>query len=332
MATSREFAPPTPPPPPPRPGEDAADLSFVFDAVEQPPRLPKPRFAFTKGEEVSVAVPRVAHEQIAYAAANILAEGPDKDTRVHEARKTFKRLRALVRLIRDDLGQDVYRLENVTYRDIGRALAGPRDAAVRLATLELLSEDAPHAPFVPLRRRLERLHERLHAELLANDQLETEITVALLAGARRVSDWDLTRGIAPTDSGLERVYRRGRRRLREALSDPSPARLHELRKRVKYLRYQIQLLKAGWPEMLSETVASLDDLGELLGSEHDIADLTHYTNETDVLAGRAELMLAAAADAARRSLWSRIFPMAVRLYAEEPPEFVARIRSYWLAA
>ena len=45
---------------------------------------------------------------------------------VHSARKDMKKLRALLRLVRGELGASVYRRENACFREAAAALAGLR--------------------------------------------------------------------------------------------------------------------------------------------------------------------------------------------------------------
>ena len=61
---------------------------------------------------------------------------------MHEARKDMKKLRALLRLARGELGEDTFRRENACFRDAGRELAGVRDADVMLDTLTSLDLSA----------------------------------------------------------------------------------------------------------------------------------------------------------------------------------------------
>ena len=49
---------------------------------------------------------------------------------MHETRKALKRLRALVRLLREELGEQAFERENAALRDVARRLAGARDAEV----------------------------------------------------------------------------------------------------------------------------------------------------------------------------------------------------------
>src|SRR5690349_17569591 len=62
-----------------------------------------------------------------------------RDDTVHEVRKSLKRLRALLRLLRHSLGRDEYRRENLALRDAARPLAVVRDAKVFVGTIQGLA-------------------------------------------------------------------------------------------------------------------------------------------------------------------------------------------------
>src|SRR3954471_12662774 len=59
-----------------------------------------------------------------------------RDETVHEVRKSLKRLRALLRLLRHALGPDEYRRENRALRDTARPLGEVRDAKVFVGAIE----------------------------------------------------------------------------------------------------------------------------------------------------------------------------------------------------
>src|SRR5690606_16072424 len=58
---------------------------------------------------------------------------------VHQARKRWKKIRALLRLLQKPLG-NTYRRENKTFRNLGRSLSGLRDAEALVETVDLLSQ------------------------------------------------------------------------------------------------------------------------------------------------------------------------------------------------
>ncbi len=64
---------------------------------------------------------------------------------VHDARKAIKRMRALARLLRHELGEPEFRRVNDSLRSAAQRLAGARDAEVRLATLDALAKRHPRA-------------------------------------------------------------------------------------------------------------------------------------------------------------------------------------------
>ncbi len=92
-------------------------------------------------ETFSVGLKRIAAEELGGALEG-LRGGGDHST-VHDARKRFKKLRAVLRLVRSDLGRRRYREANTLLRDAGRELSGLRDAQVLVETLETLAERFP---------------------------------------------------------------------------------------------------------------------------------------------------------------------------------------------
>ena len=59
---------------------------------------------------------------------------------VHATRKHIKKARALLRLVRDELGKEVFKEENRRLRDVARSFSSSRDACVRLQVLERLHD------------------------------------------------------------------------------------------------------------------------------------------------------------------------------------------------
>jgi len=91
-------------------------------------------------EPLATGLKRIVHEQIDRALEQ-LAEAPEgRDEGVHDARKRFKKIRAVLRLVRDEIGQEVYQPENVFYRDAGRRLSDVRDSFVMIETLAGLTD------------------------------------------------------------------------------------------------------------------------------------------------------------------------------------------------
>ena len=260
------------------------------------------------------------------------------EERVHEARKALKRLRALVRLLRDELGEQTYERESALLRDAGRRLARARDAEVLLSTLEDLI--ARHRGKLASRRGVLRLRAHLQQErdgaaemALAASATHAGTLAELRALRARVSEWELAEpgGIEAIEPALERLYGKGCKRMRRAAKAKGEARrtrtLHEWRKRVKDLRYAAEMLGA------RKVAKRADDLGELLGEEHDLAVLAQRVRR-EAKAGRAsgapgrrsrKLLLKLIAKR-RARLRKRALRDGERLYARKPARFVRRVR------
>ena len=95
-------------------------------------------YALEENEQLSVAVKRIAVEQIDLAIDHVNAESADLNESVHATRQSLKRLRALVALTRGELGAEVFVREWTSFRKAGRLLARARDAAVVVQTLDSL--------------------------------------------------------------------------------------------------------------------------------------------------------------------------------------------------
>src|ERR1700754_513291 len=114
-------------------------------------------FRIKKNESASAGVRRVAEEPIDGAVGLIEKEGSAPAETVHELRKELKKFRAVLRLVRDEAGDEVFQRDNGAARDLGRKLSPVRDAAVRVSALDRLrktfEKDFPADEIAPIRKR-----------------------------------------------------------------------------------------------------------------------------------------------------------------------------------
>jgi CHAD domain-containing protein len=244
---------------------------------------------------------------------------------VHEARKDMKKIRALLRLARGELGGQRFARENACFRDAARELAGARDSDVMLETLGSL--DLPAGLSLELRNAIQAERD---ADGAGDRDAAARSAVAILKQARkRVDDWPLERdSFKALSKGLERTYRRGRRAFAAALEEQSTEALHEWRKRVKELWYHHTLLRTLWPTVMEAAGDEAHELSDRLGDDHDLAVLSAWVEEH--AEGEPELFEAAARR--RAELPADAFALGARVYAEKPSAFVRRIRRLWDAS
>src|SRR5689334_16993125 len=238
------------------------------------------RFRLDGDEELAAGIRRIARGQIDVAKEQLEgADGDELGGAIHNARKSFKRQRALLRLVRDELGDARYGRENAAFRDHGRRLAGVRDAKVLVETLDGLvarfAEEIPEDAFAGLRSALVTEERAAHAEA-KGDQAAIVDTVTGLGQARnRVATWRLASddGYGALAPGFERIYRRGRRALRAARKKPDAEHLHELRKRAKDLWHAAQVARPVTPKRMKKLASRAHRLSDLVGEHHDLAVL-----------------------------------------------------------
>ncbi len=255
---------------------------------------------------------------------------PGFATAVHGARKDLKKLRAVVRLLRDELGEERYAAENGRYRAAARALSASRDAQVMVETLDGLGErgELPAAAVSAWRRVLEGARDRAAASEAAGVTAALEL---IEPGPELIESWPLgADSWELVDAGVRRAYRRGRRAMREARRDGSAASFHEWRKREKDLWYQLRVLLDAEPRTMGEMAALADRLADLLGDHHDLAVLAADLGRRGFEPGWTE-PLAAAIAARQAELAARAFALGERLYAERPKAHRRRLRGYWRA-
>jgi len=274
-------------------------------------------YSIHREETVSAAVRRIMDEQIARAREQFTDVAEPLEERVHNARKRFKETRALIRLVREPLG-DQYAVENAWFRDAGRELAAARDADAVLEALEKLELHRPTK--TRFRKTLEA-----HRDALSSEELETRVAHVLDqlgAAQERLARWpELGDSFDSVASGLQRAYRGGRRAMLDA---HTPEAMHEWRKLVKEHWYHVQLLRQAWPEMMKPYASVLETLSRALGDHHDLVVLRER-------AGRPTPALTRAIDERQRVLDEQARELGRRIYAETPKAWLTRMRRVWRA-
>jgi len=331
------------------------------------------RFALLVDERLADGLRRMALGQLDLAIELLEGAGGamGADEAVHETRKSLKRLRALMRLLEDELGEQAYARESALLRDAGRRLAGARDAEVLVDTLDDLL--GRHPGKLAHRRDVARLRARLAAErdrasemTLGETATRVQVVDDLRAARARVAGWSLSDrdGIQGVEPALKRVYRDGRRRHRRAArrSGDRARAMHEWRKRVKDLRYAAEMLDRSGAEgphgggrrggrsrkksrrrreaaYIHRLASRADELGELIGAEHDLVLLSARVREeaqgargADAAGRPTRKILLKLIARRRKRLRKRALRKGRRLYRRRPKEFVGRVRRAYARA
>jgi len=291
-------------------------------------------YVFDPTAAVRREVRRVAVERLDDAIEQldaVVAGSADVETAVHDVRKRCKESRGLARLAQPALGGE-FRPFDRTVRDAADQLSAMRDAHALLATLDnLLRAHDLDDQLQSVRNRQAVLAAEATGAIEAGDE-RIAIARSLLAEARvRAEKWQLTDGFDAIADGLTVTYRRGRRALRAAQRSATDEHMHEWRKSVKHLWYQMRLLREASPSTIEPLIDELDGLAEALGDDHDLAVLIASLDADPDRYGTPDIVGHArrVAREQQRELRTPAFRTGMVVYAERPAEFSARVSAYW---
>ena len=290
-------------------------------------------YRFQHGEPVPEAIRRIAREQLEGAVESLAGKGK-RDEAIHDARKRVKKTRALLKLVKPELG-DAYATENTRLRDAGRGLSEFRDAAAIIGTFDDLREkygkDLSGHRLDSVRRGL--LLHKTRAERQANIQEALhEISFSLEQCAKRTAKWPLgTDGFDALAPGLQDTFRRGAKAMAYAKKHARPEHFHEWRKRVKDHWYHVRLLEDLWSDVMSGYEKSLKELEDWLGSDHNLTVLLgRVTAEPEFFGSAQDIDLLVRVIARyEKDLHGRALRLGAKVYLEPPGAFRRRMGGLW---
>jgi CHAD domain-containing protein len=279
---------------------------------------------------------RIVRNQVDAALEELTAapKGP-RDEIVHEVRKSLKKVRAVLRLVRPVLGRKCYRRENTCFRDAARPLTEVRDARILIETLDKLvdhfPEDVSGRSLAEVRKALRDNLRGVRKRVLDQQNAFVVVAETVSQARKRVKGWtDVPDRWSSVGAGLEDTCRKARAAFRAAAADPSIAKLHEWRKQVKYLRYQLEVLRPLWPERVEELAGEADRMGDLLGDDHDLAVLRQVlTRDSQPADGGEREALLALIDRRRAELEQEVLLLGERFFQDKPRALARRLKGYW---
>jgi CHAD domain-containing protein len=298
-------------------------------------------------------IPRLARERVDRVLKSLSEKPRPGAESIHEARKTLKSLRALLKLVRGSIDAEVRRTENIFFRDAGRLLSPLRDPQALLEALAYFREGRDHSGVsAPKQELIRAFIEKLQGEIEERlvDGLPQREVRKLMRELRVVrnraglwfegvppgigNEWETFVGI-----GLRRTYRKAKNLVwqfevmgHETGDDNT---WHELRKSAKALGYQLRLLKPIWPKVMNASVDEIDQLTDRLGDANDLAILRakilnepYDPSETQESAEIRRVFLQML-DRRKQKLQTEAFKLAKLIYAERPGRFERRLAAYW---
>jgi CHAD domain-containing protein len=288
------------------------------------------------GRQISHSVRAIGTEQIDRVLSKFSASN-GKGTAVHEARKSMKRLRALLHLIRPAMPKGAFAESEARVKKIARSLSGARDAQAMLETVRKLEAQPGAANVAGVTAVLSALlqAECGEAERGLNGSGATQLRKLLKEAKASFAGLSLEQDdFAAVTATLETDYRKARRAFRRAYSLGEDEAFHEWRKYVQRHWRQLLLVAPSWPKALRPHVGLARNLSEILGEDHDLSVLAARVKaDTDRLGGPEKVEPYLARCRGRQAELRRIaHELGVRLLAEKPGSLARRIAAYWATA
>jgi CHAD domain-containing protein len=282
----------------------------------------------TKDRSVQKGIRRIAQNEAGTALKHLEADLANDPDAVHGVRKSTKKLRGLLRLIRPVFADA--KAEDVALRDAARKIAGLRDAEVMRRTFDGLAGDLPKSARSPLRAVLDaRVEEAAGAASL--DAAAEAVRSEFEGFRKRARSWKIQGDdFAALEPGLAETWTKARKGLKKAQkafeqNDFPGEPLHSWRKQVKRHWYQARLLAPIWPEMMAPHVEQADALGEVLGLHNDLEVLLSTLADDPALAESPALdRLRKAVVKRRRALAAEALSLGARFFAEPTDALIRR--------
>ena len=290
------------------------------------------------GDEVR----RVARRELERAAEHLTAADADENEAIHEARKHFKKVRGLYRLVRSAV-PDFYARENARVRDLARPLSGLRDATAMIETIDdlrshLSAEIAPDS-LSTVRDNLLARRDRIVGER-GDVRERMRAAAADCEGALRALDgFAIDAGgrkekAAIVAAGWCRICAQGRRALKACAETGDAAAFHDLRKRVKYHWMHLRLVALAWPGPMRLGRREARAIGDVVGNEHNLSLLAAIVREDAGAVGTAadcELLMRLLGDR-QAALRAEALRRAGILFLDKPGRDARRLGLLWRQA
>ena len=287
-------------------------------------------FELTSTQSPQKNIKRILKEEVQFIQNQMQAKGNARHLAVHGSRKSFKRIRSVLRLVRKELGVQTYRKENEFYRDSSRLLADVRDSYVQIDTFKKAIDYQHFDPewTTAVHDWLYDRHLLISAQKLDQEQVLIQVAQRMENGRNRIKSLPLdTDNFAAFNSGIKRIYKQGQGQMQAAYHDgQSIEKFHDWRKRVKYLWHHMELIHPFNPELCTQLATDLHTISDHLGDAHDYAVLAELlqTEGDHLLITNDAVQLLNQLYEEQRRLERAIRPLAEQIYNSSPKLFASQ--------
>ncbi len=257
---------------------------------------------------------------------------------IHRYRVNLKKIRGIVRLLRFDIGEEKYHELDNDYRTVARQSSVLRDYSSQIELLKNLKNSATD----------ETLTSSLQEAIKQIGQLRITEYQKFVAKKQGFSIQQMILGLNENTQQLNisncsevfilksfcNIYQKAKNAYVESHVNENEEIYHSWRKQVKYLMYQLTILKKAWPSYFQIYIKELKKLGSLLGKLHDLHLLDFHLREKSwiSLTKKQETAIIKFIAPQKEELKTNIRSIGDRLFYENASSIAGRIYSIWKAS
>jgi CHAD domain-containing protein len=293
----------------------------------------KMAFRVRRGESIAHGLRRLARKELASAREQLQRTTPPDDDAIHEARKSMKKVRAIVHLVETDRGRGLADNKK-RLRAVSRTLSQSRDADAMTVILQKLVDQRPHVlsehTLARVRHQLSD-HKNAVARATARDGSWKEVANELRTVRAAVKRWSPAHkrfgALAP---GLRKTHKRGRKAMTRALQRHRATDFHEWRKQIKALWYELRLIEDSAPRIHRDAEV-LNHAETWLGDDHNVVVLCAYlsSNQSSWHDSNEFQRMMRVGDRYQQELRRKAIASTKAIYGVPTSVYVRRVKSDW---
>jgi CHAD domain-containing protein len=288
-------------------------------------------FELGRGTHLDDELTKIVRRQLRDTVRALSEAGKASEGVIHEARKSVKKVRAIVALL-EQAGAKLPRKDRKRLKFAASALSRLRDSTAIIESLDRVRRQYPkqlsEETYAVLRAALVQARSRREAQA-EHDDVVAEAVRKLAKTRRSAKTWTLpSLGLSDLVEVIGDSYRGSREAMKRARETGQSATVHRWRKELKTLWYQLRLTKP-LATGVAPLIVRLKRLETELGNDHNLVILGATLRGCRELGSmRAELrQVERLAARMRQSLRKQAFGLGRRVQARKPRAFTRWIRS-----
>ena len=287
---------------------------------------------FIETADIPKEIIRISSVMVDETILEIKQKETDNDTLVHNLRKNVKNLRALLKLLRKETGEEFFKKNNFALRDLNSRSAAIRNYSALIKLIQSISENDEATLII---ETLNLLLLRLQSDFKEVQRVTTYDTLFKYNQAQLEKYKSQLHNLKINESrfgsiktGITRVYSDGGSSFEIAFENPQEKTLHEWRKNVKDLYYCSLTLTPIWKPVLKSFTKELKVLADMLGELHDFYELTHYIQS--LIDNPYDFSnIFSLIENNQTDLMNNSFRLGKKIFAESGEQFSERIKAYY---